>query len=258
MLPASLGRPIYRSIGADHRSFRQCQREPRGARWCPQRALDGRKFQLSDSKSADILADSVEGFIARTPEELLEFLRAQLPEAASGRPDPDAVPRFLSGHPAGRAFVERLMKKPVPASYAQTIYYAEHAFRFTAADGTSRFGRYRFVPQAGESLLSPDDADKRNPSFLREELEGRLRTIRWSSGCSCNWPRPATRRTTSPLCGLRVGSDRARASASHRNLPDERGRRAASDLRPRQQDGRHRSLGRPDPAGPVGRLFHLL
>src|SRR5256885_1347467 len=44
------------------------------------------KFQLSDGKSADILANSVEGFIARTPEELLEFLRAQLPEPASGRP----------------------------------------------------------------------------------------------------------------------------------------------------------------------------
>ena len=134
------------------------------------------KFQLSDGKSADVLANSVAGFIARTPEELLEFLRAQLPDPASGRPDPDAVPRFLAGHPAGRAFVERLMKRPVPASYAQAIYHAEHAFRFTAADGTSRFGRYRFVPQAGEAFLSPDDAGKRSPSFLREELDGRLRS----------------------------------------------------------------------------------
>src|SRR6266567_2761313 len=112
--------------------------------------------------------------IARTPEEFLEFLRAQLPEPASGKPDPDAVPRFLAGHPAGRAFVERLMKKPVPASYAQAIYHAEHAFRFTAADGTSRFGRYRFVPEAGEALLSPDDGGKRSANFLSNELDGRL------------------------------------------------------------------------------------
>src|SRR3989449_3099973 len=133
------------------------------------------KFQLSDGKSADILANSVEGFIARTPEALLEFLRAQLPEPASGRPDPDAVPRFLAGHPAGRAFVERLMKKPVPASYAQASYHAEHAFLFTAADGTSRFGRYRWTPEAGEAYLSPDDAGKRSPNFLRDELDGRLR-----------------------------------------------------------------------------------
>jgi catalase len=134
------------------------------------------KFQFADGNSADILANSVEGFIARTPAELLEFLRAQLPEAASGRPDPNAVPRFLAGHPAGRSFVERVTKRPVPASYAQTSYYAEHAFRFTAADSTSRFGRYRFVPQSGEAFLSPDDAGKRSPNFLREEMEGRLRT----------------------------------------------------------------------------------
>ena len=67
------------------------------------------------------------------------------------------------------------MKRPVPASYAQTMYYAEHAFRFTAADGTSRFGRYRFLPNASEAFLSPEDAGKRSPNFLREELEGRLR-----------------------------------------------------------------------------------
>ena len=134
------------------------------------------KFQLAGGKGADILANSVEGFIARTPEELLEFLRAQLPVPATGRPDPEAVPRFLAGHPAGRAFVERLMKRAVPASYAQVTYHAEHAFRFTAADGTSRFGRYRFVPQASEAFVAPDEAGKRSPSFLREELEGRLRT----------------------------------------------------------------------------------
>jgi catalase len=133
------------------------------------------KFQLPDGKNADILANSVEGFVGRTPEDLLDFLRAQLPDSTTGKPDPDAVPRFLASHPAGRAFVERLMKKPVPASYAQVIYHAEHAFRFTAADDTSRFGRYRFIPLAGEALLSPDDASKRHPNFLRDELEARLR-----------------------------------------------------------------------------------
>jgi catalase len=133
------------------------------------------KFQLAEDKYADILANSVEGFVARTPEELLEFLAAQLPDPASGRPDPEAVPRFFANHPAARAFVERLTKKPVPASYAHVTYHAEHAFRFTGADGTSRFGRYRFVPEAGEAFLAPDEAGKRSPSFLREELEARLK-----------------------------------------------------------------------------------
>src|SRR5213593_3093011 len=109
------------------------------------------KFQLPDGKSADVLANSVEGFVAKTPGELLEFLRAQLPNPATGKPDPDAVPRFLAAH------------------------HAEHAFRFTAADGSSRFGRYHFVPAAGEALVPPDEAGTRSPTFLRDELESRLR-----------------------------------------------------------------------------------
>jgi catalase len=133
------------------------------------------KFQLPDGKAADILALSIEGFPARTPEEFLEFLRAQLPDPATGKPAPDAMPKFLGSHPAAAAFVERLMQTPVPASYAQASYHAEHAFLFTAADGSRRFGRYHIVPEAGEAYLAPDDAGKRSPSFLREELTSRLR-----------------------------------------------------------------------------------
>jgi catalase len=133
------------------------------------------KFQLPDGKNADILALHIEGFPARTPEEFLAFLRAQLPDPATGQPVPDAVPRFLESHPATRAFIERLTKKPVPASLGQTCYYAEHAFKFTAADGSSRFGRYRWIPEAEEAYLSPDDARKRSANFLREELETRLK-----------------------------------------------------------------------------------
>jgi len=133
------------------------------------------KFQLPDGKNTDILALHIEGFPARTPDEFLAFLRAQLPDPATGKPAPDAVPRFLDSHPATHAFIERLMQKPVPASYGRASYYAEHAFKFTGADGASRFGRYRWIPEAGEAYLSPDDASTRSTNFLREELEDRLR-----------------------------------------------------------------------------------
>ena len=132
------------------------------------------KFQLPDGQSADVLALSIEGFPVRTPEDFLAFLRAQLPDPVTGQPTPDAVPRFLDSHPTARAFLERLMQKPVPASYGQASYHAEHAFRFTAADGMSRFGRYRWRPEAGEAYLSPDEASQRSANFLREELESRL------------------------------------------------------------------------------------
>jgi catalase len=132
-------------------------------------------FQLPDGKHADILGLHIEGFLVRTPDQFLAFLRAQLPDPATGKAAADAVPRFLESHPATGAFIGRLMQKPVPASYGQACYYGEHAFKFTAADGSSRFGRYRWIPEAGEAYLSPDDASKRSAQFLREELEARLR-----------------------------------------------------------------------------------
>jgi catalase len=133
------------------------------------------KFQLPDDKNADILANSIEGFPVGTPEDFLAFLRAQLSDRVAGNPAPDAVPRFLENHPAARAFIERLMQKPVPGSYGRASYHGEHAFLFTAADGSSRFGRYHWTPEAGEAYLSPDDASKLSANFLREELESRLR-----------------------------------------------------------------------------------
>jgi catalase len=132
------------------------------------------KFHLPDGKNADILANSIEGFPARTPEDFLEFLSAQLSDRVAGQPAPDAVAKFLGSHPAARAFLERLKQKSVPASYGQSSYHSEHAFRFNSADGTSRFGRYHWMPEAGEAYLSPDDATKRSANFLREELESRL------------------------------------------------------------------------------------
>src|ERR1700738_4702771 len=129
------------------------------------------------------------------------------------------------------------MQKPVPASYGQSTYHAEHAFLFTAADGTSRFGRYRWVPEAGEAYLSPDDASKRSANFLREELESRLRKG------------PVVFRLLLQLAG---------GAGGDRHPSDGRGRRAPLGVRPHQPDGRHRSLGRSDSAGPIGRLLHLV
>jgi catalase len=132
------------------------------------------KFSLPDGEHADIVANSIDGFPARTPEEFLAFLQTQLPDPATGKPSPDKVPRFLESHPAAKAFIERLMKKPVPASYAQVSYHAIHAFRFTNEAGVSRFGRYHWTPSAGEAFLTPEDGAKRTPEFLREELAARL------------------------------------------------------------------------------------
>jgi len=132
------------------------------------------KFQLPGGKNADILGNSVEGFRVRTPEEFLEFLRGQLPDVATGQARADAVSRFVGSHPAAAEFLARLTPKSVPESFARLSYHGNHAFRFMAADGSSRFGRYHWTPEAGEAYLSPEEGAARDPNFLRAELETRL------------------------------------------------------------------------------------
>ncbi len=145
--------------------------DPNGHDGLPDVRAIAAKFQLPDGKKTDLLAITNEAFLARTPEEVLAFFQANLPDPATGQP---GVPRFLESHPAAAAFVGRLLQKPVPVSYVQAAYHAIHAFRFTAADGQSCFGRYRWLPEAVEAYLNPEEGGRRDANFLQAELKTRL------------------------------------------------------------------------------------
>jgi catalase len=64
--------------------------------------------------------------------------------------------------------------KPIPTSFAHEKFFAVSAFKFTAADGSSRFGRYRIVPEAGSEYLDDKAAAARNANFLFDELKQRI------------------------------------------------------------------------------------
>ncbi|MBP3953904.1 catalase family peroxidase [Gemmata sp. G18] len=129
------------------------------------------RFHLADHVHTDIIAHSHNGFPARTGEEFLEFLRAV---AASGpdAPTPPPVAQFLATHPLTRKFVEA--PKPIPSSFARQAFFAVTAFKFTNADGVSRFGRFRLVPDAGTEFLSAEQAATKTTDFLVAELSERL------------------------------------------------------------------------------------
>jgi catalase len=48
------------------------------------------------------------------------------------------------------------------------------AFKFTNADGASRYGRYRVPPAAGNEYLSETEAAARSPNFLFDEIKERV------------------------------------------------------------------------------------
>jgi catalase len=128
-------------------------------------------FHLPDGSRTDISAQTAPRFPVRRHEHFVELVLA-------GEPNIRALwrlPLFLVRHPGalGTLRVNAAALRP-PPSYANRSYYAIHAFKWVAADGSERYVRYRWVPEDGEAILSRGDARRRGPDYLQEELRERL------------------------------------------------------------------------------------
>lgn len=129
------------------------------------------KFHLPDGSEQDIICISANGFPVASGEDFLALLQAV---GASGpdAPKPTPVEKFLSTHPAAVAFVTA--PKPVAVSYGTQPFFGVNAFKFTNAQGTSKFGRYRIVPESGPAYVSDEEAAKRAPNALADNLRASL------------------------------------------------------------------------------------
>jgi len=129
------------------------------------------RFHLAEHVHTDIVAHSVDAFPVRNVEEFLEFLNALIATDPAG-PHPNAIEQFLGAHPAALAFVQ--IPKPIPASFAKESFFAVSAFKFTNANGMSRYGRYRILPVAGNEYLSEATAAAQTADFLFDEIKARV------------------------------------------------------------------------------------
>jgi catalase len=129
------------------------------------------RFHLGEHVHTDIIGHSADSFPARTAEGLLDFLNALIATGPAA-PHPNAIEQFLAGHPAAMTFVQ--IPKPIPTSFARESFFAVSAFKFTNADGMSRYGRYRVLPAAGNEYLGEAEAAARGPNFLFDEIKDRV------------------------------------------------------------------------------------
>src|SRR5271169_4928270 len=129
------------------------------------------RFHLAEHVQTDIIGHSVDNFPARTAEGLLEFLNALIATDPAA-PHPNAIEQFLGAHPAALAFVQ--IPKPIPTSFARESFFAISAFKFTNAQGASRYGRYRVLPAAGNEYLDEAGAAAQGPDFLFDEIKERV------------------------------------------------------------------------------------
>ena len=129
------------------------------------------RFHLDERAHTDIIGHSVDSFPVRTVDDFLEFLGALLTTDPAG-PHPNAMEQYLGSHPAALAFVQT--PKPIPSSFARESFFAVSAFKFTNAQGASRFGRYRVLPLAGNQYLDDAAAAAKLPDFLMNEIQQRV------------------------------------------------------------------------------------
>lgn len=123
----------------------------------PDRAPDVRglaiRFELPGGAKTDIVAQSAPRFPVRTPDAFLDLIEAT--ERGGGMLV--KLPLFLARNPSAvGALRANASALKAPSSYADPVYYAVHAFRWTGADGSSRWVRYTLVPVSGPPASEPD------------------------------------------------------------------------------------------------------
>jgi catalase len=167
--PHMQGEPVRTTVrfsnGSGSLDAHDSGREPRGM---------AVKFHLDERKSTDIVSINHSVFIVKTPEEVLEFMRLRTPDPETGKINLEALGAFVAARPGSERAAQILLTSPPLASFLQAEYFAIHAFKFIAADGSVRFGRYRWEPGLGKASLDPAEAREKDADYLSQDLLARL------------------------------------------------------------------------------------
>lgn len=141
-------------------------------------ARDGRgmatRFHLPDGSATDLVALTLPCFFVRTPEDFLEFTRAQRPDPETGKPDLALIEKFVGEHPETQLALGFSMFTMPPASYVQLRYNGVHAFKWINGEGAEQFVRYRWEPEGGEETITEEDSRSRDRTYLQDEIRERL------------------------------------------------------------------------------------
>lgn len=131
-------------------------------------ALD---FLQADGRQWRTAMNAVPVFPVATPAANYEFIRAQQPDPATGKPDPNKLAAFFASHPKANAFrIWDQTAKP-SVSYATVRYNSLDAFYFVDGRGHKQAVRWSMSPEAAAgNRAAPTNA----PDFLAADLRQRL------------------------------------------------------------------------------------
>jgi catalase len=128
-------------------------------------------FHLSDGSRTDISSQTLPRYPFRDQEGFLAALRVSKPSLKSALRMPAFAARYpgaLTALPEGN----KLMNSR--AAFAARRYYAFHAYRWIAGDGSERFVRYTWLPTVIETEPSKAEVKRRGANYLFDDLAARL------------------------------------------------------------------------------------
>jgi len=128
----------------------------------------------SRGESWDLLMVSEPVFFAATPESFVSFLEARIPDPITKKPNPDKIAAHNDRFPDGKLQPSLLASHPAPRSYAQTPYFANHAFLFKGALNQVQAARIILEPVLGATNLTEEEEASFPENFLEKELVAQL------------------------------------------------------------------------------------
>ncbi|MBE7247132.1 MAG: catalase family peroxidase [Actinomycetospora chiangmaiensis] len=163
-------------------------------------------FRLSSGEEWRTGMNNIPVFPVRTPEAFYAQLRAAKPDPATGKPDPDRMAAFFAAHPESARAAALIKARTVTTGFADSTFRSLNAFRFVAADGSTRPVRRAFVPERTTLLEAPARAD-RNALFDAFAAQLREGPQRWHLVVTLGRAEAPTADATQPWPADREGVD---------------------------------------------------
>ena len=139
------------------------------------------EFQLPDDEKQHMTMLNTPVFGAATPQTFYDMIVAIRPDPATGKRDPARIKAFKASHPDNAAQSAFMAAHNPPPSYANSVFYGIHTFKFINRANKVTLVRWRFVPEDGEKQLSDEEMKTLPHDFLEQRLIERTKQgpLRW-------------------------------------------------------------------------------
>ena len=219
----------------------------------------GLEFRFADGSKQHMTMINAPMFLATVPKTFLDNLLAAKPDPATGKPDPAALKAFAETHPDSAAMTKFYADHNPPPSYANSVFFGIHTFKFIDKNNKTTLVKWRFVPEDGEKELTNAELTSMPRDFLEQALIDRVKQgpVKWDMWVTVGEPGdPETDPTV--LWPCRPQGVQGRNAHLHGGDTAGGGRVQEHQLRPAGDERRHRADRRSRASVPLSVLCRVI